>query len=462
MGRFRMSSEQHVQDAVRLGQEVAVAPFHVLAKPIGPICNLDCTYCFYLEKEVLYPQTSKWAMPEEVLEEYVRQYIEHQKTDIIHFAWQGGEPTLLGVDFFRHVVELQAKYAGGKRIENAIQTNGTLLNDEWGLFLHEKKFLVGISIDGPRELHDFYRVDKGNQPTFDKVMRGIDVLKRHKVEFNTLTTVHAGNVAQPLVVYEFLRRIGSSFIQFIPIVERAAAQADKDGLVLIAPAYADVAAVTPWSVDPVLYGRFLCGIFDQWVVRDVGRVFVQLFDISLESWVGVPSSLCIFRPTCGGAMAVEHNGDVYSCDHFVYGENRLGNVMEQGLAAMATSPQQQEFGKSKQTELPQFCRQCEVRFACNGECPKHRFTMTPDGEAGLNYLCPAYKLFFNHIDAPMRFMAQELVSQRSPASVMAWMRGMKAVWPTGQVGRNEKCPCGSGAKYKRCCGQAQLTVKNQM
>lgn len=448
-----MNSEQQLQDAARSVAEKAVAPFHILAKPIGPICNLDCTYCFYLEKEVLYPQTSKWAMADEVLEEYIRQYIEHQKTNVIHFAWQGGEPTLLGVEFFRRVVELQAKHAGGKRVENAIQTNGTLLNDEWGAFLCEQKFLVGISIDGPRELHDVYRVDKGNQSTFDKVMRGIDVLKRHRVEFNTLTTVHAGNVAQPLAVYEFLRRIGSGFMQFIPIVERAAAQKAKDGLVLIAPTFADAAAVTPWSVDPVLYGRFLCAIFDQWVVRDVGRVFVQLFDVALESWVGVTSSLCIFRPTCGSAMAVEHNGDVYSCDHFVYGENRLGNVMEQGLAAMATSPQQQQFGKSKQTELPRYCRECEVRFACNGECPKHRFTMTPDGEAGLNYLCPAYKLFFKHIDAPMRFMAQELAQQRSPANVMVWMRGMKAAQPMRRVGRNETCPCGSGAKYKLCCGR---------
>lgn len=449
-----MISEERVQDVLPTSKEKPVSGFHILAKPIGPICNLDCTYCFYLEKEVLYPQTSKWAMSEKVLEEYVRQYIEHQNTDTIQFAWQGGEPTLLGVDFFRRVVALQAKYAGGKRIENAIQTNGTLLDDEWGAFLHEQKFLVGISIDGPRELHDFYRVDKGNQPTFDKVMRGIEVLKRHRVEFNTLTTVHAGNVEQPLVVYEFLRRIGSGFIQFIPIVERAAEQASKEGLVLIAPTFMDVAAVTRWSVDPVLYGRFLCAIFDRWVVRDVGRVFVQLFDVALESWVGIPSSLCIFRPTCGSAMAVEHNGDVYSCDHFVYGENRLGNVMEEGLAAMATSPQQKKFGKSKQTELPRYCRQCEVQFACNGECPKHRFTMTPDGEEGLNYLCPAYKLFFNHIDAPMRFMAQELSHQRSPANVMAWMRGMKVGSPARRVGRNEMCSCGSGTKFKQCCGKA--------
>ena len=454
-----MGIEPKAEDTAGVGGDKAVAPFHILAKPIGPMCNLDCTYCFYLEKEVLYPRTSKWAMPDDVLEEYVRQYIEHQKTDVIHFAWQGGEPTLLGVEFFRRVVELQAKYAGSKRIENAIQTNGTLLNDEWGAFLREQKFLVGISIDGPRELHDIYRVDKGNQPTFDKVMRGIDLLKRHEVEFNTLTTVHAGNVEYPLMVYEFLRRIGSGFMQFIPIVERAAEQVAKDGLVLIAPSFKDVAAVTPWSVDPVLYGRFLCDIFDQWVVRDVGRVFVQLFDVALESWVGVPASLCIFRPTCGSAMAVEHNGDVYSCDHFVYEENRLGNVMEKGLAAMATSLQQHEFGQSKQTELPQYCRQCEVRFACNGECPKHRFTMTPDGEAGLNYLCPAYKLFFKHIDAPMRFMARELAHQRSPANVMAWMRGMKTVSPTRRVGRNEMCPCGSGVKYKRCCGQAPQAVR---
>lgn len=449
-----MSSKQHEQESKHCGNQKKAPPFHILAKPIGPICNLNCRYCFYLEKEVLYPRTSTWAMNDDVLGEYIRQYIAHQTSDVIHFAWQGGEPTLLGVDFFERVVELEAKYAGGKQIENAIQTNGTLLDDDWGSFLHLHKFLVGISIDGPRNLHDFYRVDKGAQPTFDKVMRGVEVLKKHDVEFNTLTTVHAGNVKHPLEVYEFLREVGSGFIQFIPIVERAAAQAGRDGLVLISPSFQDVAAVTPWSVDPLLYGRFLCDIFDQWVVRDVGRIFVQLFDVSLESWIGVGSSLCIFRPTCGSSLAVEHNGDVYSCDHFVYRENRLGNVMEQDLAAMVTSEQQQEFGKSKQTALPQYCLQCEVRFACNGECPKHRFTRTPDGEQGLNYLCPSYKIFFNHIDPAMRFMVRELTNGRSPANVMPWMRSIRTASCLQEPGRNAICPCGSGIKYKRCCGSS--------
>jgi serine-type anaerobic sulfatase-maturating enzyme len=432
---------------------ISTPPFHVLTKPVGPICNLDCKYCFYLEKEVLYPDTAKWAMPADVLESYIQQYIQQQNTDVIHFAWQGGEPTLLGVDYFRNVIALQAKYADGKRIENAFQTNGVLLNDDWGSFFAENNFLVGISVDGPRELHDAYRVDKGGQPTFDRVMRGVSFLKKHSVAFNTLTTVHRKNSYNPLEVYRFLKESGSGYMQFIPIVERISTHTTQDGMVLVSPSFSDRARVSDWSVEPVQFGRFLSTIFDEWVRNDVGKTFVQLFDVSLEMWLGMDASLCIFRKTCGSALAVEHNGDLYSCDHFVYPENRLGNIMQQAMGEMVESPQQIQFGQAKNDTLPKYCRDCEVRFACNGECPKHRFATTPDGEAGLNYLCAGYKKFFTHIDPYMQFMAAQLRQQRAPANVMEWVRMRDAAASqSGKPGRNDPCPCGSGKKFKRCCG----------
>ena len=392
--------------------------FHIMTKPTGPICNLDCKYCFYLEKENLYPNTRHWAMSRETLERYIQQYIAAQPFEEVHFAWQGGEPTLLGVDFFRTVVELQDQYANGKRIYNALQTNGTLIDDEWGEFLGEYKFLVGVSIDGPRELHDYYRVDKGNAPTFDRVMRGISKLRKHGAEFNTLTVVNRYNSGFPLEIYRFLKEIGSKFMQFIPIVERKASEPDQNGLILIQPSFAKGAEVTEWSVEPEAYGKFLVQIFDEWVKRDVGSYFVQIFDVALESWLGMDASLCVFRSTCGGALAMEHTGDVYSCDHFVYPENRLGNITETALEELVSSPQQTAFGNNKRDSLPRMCRECEVRFACNGECPKHRFLKTPDGEPGLNYLCAGYKSFFNHIDPYMRFMADELRAGRAPANIM--------------------------------------------
>jgi len=397
---------------------MANAGFHIMTKPIGPICNLDCTYCFYLEKESLYPKAGDWAMPPDVLEQYIRQYIAAQPLDEVHFAWQGGEPTLLGVDFFRTVVGLQQKYADGKTIHNALQTNGTLLDDVWAQFLAENEFLIGVSIDGPRELHDHYRVDKGNAPTFDRVMRGLNKLKQYKVEFNTLTVVNRQNSQHPLEVYRFLKEIGSGFMQFIPVVERRAAEPGPEGLVLIQPAFDHPAEVTEWSVEPLAYGRFLTSIFDEWVKKDVGRTFVQLFDVALESWLGMEASLCVFRKTCGSALALEHTGDLYSCDHFVYPENKLGNLIEVNLEQLANSAQQKDFGLDKQRLLPRMCRQCDVRFACNGECPKHRFLTTPDGEPGLNYLCAGYKHFFHHIDPCMQFMAGELRAGRAPANIM--------------------------------------------
>lgn len=400
---------------------VARAPFHVMTKPAGSACNLACTYCFYLEKAQLYPG-SRSRMTPELLEHYIRDYIVAQPGNAVSFAWQGGEPTLLGVDYYRTVVALQQRHAGGKTIHNALQTNGVLLDDAWGRFLAEHRFLVGISIDGPRHLHDAYRVDRHEEPTFDRVMRGIEVLKRHGVEFNTLTTVHRQNARHALEVYRFLRRIGSGFIQFIPIVEREPSATTPDGLWLAAPPHpgdgATETRVTPWTVRPVEYGNFLCAVFDEWVRHDVGRIFVQQFDAALGSWSGQGAGICVFSPECGRALAVEHNGDVYRCDHYVYPAHRLGNLRSEALTDLVDSPAQRAFGRAKRETLPRYCRECPVRFACHGECPKHRFLRTPDGEPGLNYLCAGYRKFFQHIDPAMRAMTALLLNGRAPAEIM--------------------------------------------
>jgi uncharacterized protein len=413
--------------------------FHVMTKPHGPICNLNCTYCYYLEKENLYdqggiqhqalespPRTNHrgkdFRMSDGVLESFVRQYIESQAADRVSFAWQGGEPTLLGIPFFERALEFQRKYANGKKIDNAFQTNGTLLDDEWGDFLARNGFLIGLSIDGPEEIHDAYRVDKGGQPTFARVMRGLEILKKHGVEFNTLTVINRKNSYHPQEVYGFLKEMGSRYLQFIPIAEQVAEQPDPNGLVLLKPFARQPTSVSEWSVEPVQFGRFLTTVFDEWVRNDVGRIFVQIFDVALESWAGVPQSLCVFKPNCGQAMVVEHNGDFYSCDHFVYPENKLGNILEKPMSMLAGSAQQVRFGSAKSDFLPSDCRACDVRFACNGECPKHRFTTTESGEYGLNYLCAGYKQFFRHVDPYMRFMTAELRQNRAPARVMEWAR----------------------------------------
>jgi uncharacterized protein len=441
----------------QLSPATARTGFHVMTKPIGPICNLDCKYCFYLEKEKMYPEEGSWKMTVDVLEAYVRQYIESQDTPVINFAWQGGEPTLLGVDYFRHVIEVQKKYAGGKTISNALQTNGTLLDDEWGKFLSDHQFLVGLSIDGPRELHDRYRVDKQQKPTFDAVMRGINVLKRNRTEFNTLTVVNRVNGRRPVEVYEFLKEIGSGFMQFIPLVERL----PQNRLKVLGFDFAEPpvegdwsdpeSPVTSWSVDAHDYGNFLVQIFDRWVRRDVGQVFVQLFDVALGIWAGQGSSLCVFSEKCGKALAVEHNGDLYSCDHYVYPRYKLGNVLNHSLGELVHSMEQKKFGDDKADTLPSYCRSCEVRFACNGECPKHRFTKTPDGEDGLNYLCPAYKRFFRHIDPHMKTMVELLQIRQPPARIMELLARREQPGPTS-VNRNDPCPCSSGKKFKKCCG----------
>jgi uncharacterized protein len=376
--------------------------FHVMAKPSGAICNLNCKYCFYLEKESLFDSAATFRMSDAVLEAYIRQQAEEQRGNEVVFAWQGGEPTLMGVDFFRKAVDLQRRYANGRTVQNAFQTNGVLLDDAWCEFLKAENFLVGISLDGPQPLHDRYRVDKGGKPTFDRVIRGLNLLKKHGVEFNTLTVVHRENALQPLAVYDFLKSTGSRFLQFIPLVERIG----------------ETSEVTPASVEPGDYGEFLTAIFDHWVRHDVGKVFVQLFDVSLGIWMGHPAGLCLFSETCGNAVALEHNGDVFSCDHFVYPRHKIGNLLNTSLGDLVRSPQQRGFGQAKADTLPRFCRECDVRFACHGECPKNRFRQTPDGEAGLNYLCAAYKRFFHHANPAMRGMAYLALNRRPPAEIM--------------------------------------------
>jgi len=424
-----------------------------MLKPRGAICNLDCKYCYFLSKERLYPD-SQFRMSENLLEEYTKQYIEAQQVPEVTFAWQGGEPTLMGLDFFKTAVEYQQRYKKpGMRIFNALQTNGTTIDDEWAAFYAENDFLLGVSIDGPHRLHDAYRVDKGGQPTLDKVLRGVDFLKKHGAEFNILTTVHAANAPYPLEVYRFLRdEVGTQFMQFIPIVER-----DND------TGYQEGSDVTERSVTAEQYGDFLIEIFEEWVRRDVGKVFVQIFDVALAAWSGQRPGLCVFEPTCGTALAMEHNGDVFSCDHFVEPAYKLGNMQFIPLKDLVSSEQQYRFGQDKRDKLPQYCRDCEVRFVCNGGCPKNRFIETPDGEPGLNYLCAGYRAFFNHIDEPMRFMAAQLRARRAPAEVMMYMaqKDMEMEKRFAQTGRNDPCPCGSGKKFKHCHGKKSVRARTK-
>ena len=390
--------------------------FHLLAKPTGAVCNLDCKYCFFLSKEMLYPG-SRFRMTDELLETYIRQLLESQQNPEVNIAWQGGEPTLMGLDFFRHALQLVEKYKKpGQKMVHTIQTNGTKLDDEWAAFFKQHNFLVGLSVDGPKEIHDAYRVNKGGQGSFDQVMKGWRTLMEHQVDVNILSTVHAANADHPLEVYHFFRdELKAQYMQFIPIVERAtgetlafANQGWSGRTGTDRRLYTQIGdLVTERSVKPEQYGRFLITIFDEWVGRDVGQVFVQSFDAALANWLGQPS-LCIFQPTCGSALALEHNGDLYSCDHFVEPEYLLGNIQKTHMRELVTSDQQQKFGQDKFDTLPQYCRECEVLFACYGECPRNRFVSAPDGEPGLNYLCAGYKLFFKHIDHPMRLMADLL------------------------------------------------------
>jgi len=422
-------------------------PFHVLIKPIGPICNLACEYCFYLGKEQLYPSGESWRMTDEVLANLTRQYIAGQPTGAneVNFAWQGGEPTLMGLDFFRRAVELQKSVAAelgrpGLKITNALQTNATLLDDEWGRFLHDEGFLVGVSIDGPEHLHNRYRLDRDGAGTFDAVMRGVDALRRRNVEYNALTVVQADNANHPEEVYDFLVDAGFTFQQYISIVERL-----------------DGGGVSDRTVAPQQFGRFLCGVFDRWLQReDVGTIYVQLFDMMLGVVIGYPASLCVHARTCGHAVALEHNGDLYSCDHWVFPANHLGNIAESTLADMVQSEQQRRFGQDKFDTLTRYCRECEYLRFCHGACTKDRFATSPTGEANQQYLCQGYRMFYSHSIPIFEKMAQCLRMRRPAGEYKTIGRKTPEASrpPAGAVGRNDPCPCGSGLKYKKCCGKA--------
>ena len=358
-------------------------------------------------------------MSEEMLELFTQQYIEAQPENApVQFLWHGGEPTLLGVEYFEKAVQFQKKYANGKVIENSLQTNGTLINEDWCRFFHNNHFLIGISIDGPEKLHDQFRKTKGNAPTFHKVMHAIELFKKYRVEFNTLSVVNKYNAEYPVEIYRFLKSVGSTYMQFLPVVERVSNDKQENGLELVPNSYMQNATVTDWSVQPLQYGKFMSAIFDEWVKKDVGRYYVQLFDVTLANWLNVPSGLCMFDKTCGSAGAVERNGDVYSCDHFVFPEYKIGNIQESSLKQNMNHPVQQLFGQNKFTRLPKMCLQCEHLNKCWGECPKKRFLKTPEGEYGLNYLCEGYKHFFSHVTPAMDFMANELLNKRPPANIM--------------------------------------------
>lgn len=428
--------------------------FQVMLKPVGPACNLNCTYCYYLEKKNLYPYAKGYRLKDDLLETFIKEYIKSQDVPVVSFVWQGGEPTMLGLDYFQRAVELQEKYSEGKRIENALQTNGTLLTDEFCNFLREKSFLVGLSIDGPRELHDHYRLTASGKPSWNEVMGGVRLLKKHNVEFNTLSVVNDKTSEKPVEVYRFLKSIGSQFMQFIPIVERYTSEPGEEDVHLVHHQYKGEAEVTDWSVKPRQYGNFMIHIFDEWVRKDVGRYYVQLFDVTLANWMGESNpGLCVFSETCGDAAVMEHNGDLYSCDHFVYHDYLLGNIKDNSLIDLMQQEIQARFGMEKRTTLPQYCIDCEYRFACHGECPKHRFRITPDGEPGLNYLCDGYKMFFGHVKPYMDYMAKQLKSKKPPSNVMQWIKQKEQPQksPKPSAGRNDPCPCGSGKKFKQCC-----------
>lgn len=392
--------------ALKPTRPAAPAPlaFHVMLKPRGPICNLDCAYCFYLRKGALYPAAS-FRMSDELLEAFTRQYIQAQTVPEITFAWQGGEPTLMGLDFYRKAIHFQRLYRQpGQEIHNSLQTNAVLLTDEWGQFFKAHNFLIGVSLDGPQALHDAYRRDKGDQPTFERVLQGIELLKKYQVEFNILACVNDRTAQQPLEVYRFFRdEVGAAFIQLIPIVEKS----DQAGCIM-----------TERSVSGPAYGNFLNTIFDEWIRNDVGKVYVQLFDVALAVWAGYRPGLCVHEATCGYALVMEHNGDLYACDHFVDSGHFLGNMIDQSLVELISLPQQRQFGRDKKANLPHQCRKCRVRFVCNGGCLKDRLSITEDGDPGLNVLCQGYLDFFTHIDRPMRRMAELLQANRAPAEIM--------------------------------------------
>lgn len=391
-------------------------PLYIMTKPVGAICNLACDYCYYLEKSKLYQESPKHIMSDELLEKFIKEYIESQTMPQVLFTWHGGETLMRPLSFYQKAMELQRKYARGRTIDNCIQTNGTLLNDEWCRFFHDNNWLVGVSIDGPQEFHDEYRKNKQGKPSFMKVMQGINLLNKHRVEWNALAVVNDFNADYPLDFYHFFKEIGCRYIQFTPIVERIFRH--DDGRHLAAVEEGDNEKLADFSVTPEQWGNFLCTIFDEWVKNDVGEYFIQLFDATLANWVGEQPGVCSLAKTCGHAGVMEFNGDVYSCDHFVFPQYKLGNIYSKTLVEMMYSDKQQQFGRNKFDSLPSQCKECQYLFACNGECPKNRFCKTASGEPGLNYLCKGYYQYFDHVAPYMDFMKKELLAERAPANIM--------------------------------------------
>lgn len=391
-------------------------PLYVMLKPTGAHCNLACKYCYYLEKNKLYPTAQRHLMSDEILEQFTREYIEAQTMNQVLFTWHGGEPLLRSIDFYRKALSLQQKYAGGRRIDNVIQTNGTLLTDEWCEFFAQNHWLVGISIDGPQPYHDHYRLTAAGKPSWQKVMHGIKLLKKHGVEWNAMAVVNAYNVNHPLEFYRFFKENGCQFLQFTPIVERLTRH--EDGRTLASLADKDEISLSEASVAPEQWGYFLCAIFDEWVRKDVGKIFVEIFDCTLANWMGISPGICAYSKECGHAGVMEHNGDVYSCDHFVFPEYKLGNIRDHSLIDMLYGEQQQEFSRLKHSSLPRQCKECDMEFACHGECPKNRFMKDKYGDSGLNYLCPGYYHYYQHVAPYMDYMKQELMSQRPPSNIM--------------------------------------------
>ncbi|MFV0392345.1 MAG: anaerobic sulfatase-maturation protein [Paludibacteraceae bacterium] len=396
-------------------------PTYVMTKPVGAQCNLDCSYCYYLEKEKLYQNRKRWEMSDEVLEKYIESYIQAQPVKEVLFTWHGGETLLRDLTFYRKVIQLQNKYGRGREITNTLQTNGTLLTDDWCRFFKDNNFLIGISLDGPEHCHDVYRKSKSGRRTFAYVMRGVEKLQKHGVEFNTLSVINDYNVQFPLDVYRFFKEIGSRYMQYSPIVERVS-ESRTDGLTLLPPDDTLDARLASWTVNPVEFGKFYIEIFDEWVRNDVGKYFVQLFDSTLANHVGAQPGVCIYAEKCGHAGVMEFNGDVYSCDHYVFPEYKLGNIKHQTLYEMMFQEKQLQFGADKRDKLPSQCLKCDVLKYCNGECPKNRIARTASGEPGLNYLCAGYKAFYRHVKPYMEFMANELHNKRPPANVMFYAR----------------------------------------
>ena len=391
-------------------------PLYVMLKPAGAHCNLACKYCYYLEKNNLYQNSHRHLMSDETLEQFTREYIEAQTMPQVLFTWHGGEPLMRSIDFYKKALALQKKYAHGKQIDNVIQTNGTLLTDEWCEFFAQNHWLVGISIDGPQEYHDHYRVTPAGKPSWEKVMQGISLLKKHRVEWNAMAVVNAYNAEHPLEFYHFFRDNGCQYLQFTPIVERLTEH--EDGRTLASLADDREIPLADASVTPQQWGNFLCTIFDDWVRHDVGKTFVEIFDCTLANWMGVLPGICAYSKECGHAGVMEHNGDVYSCDHFVFPEYKLGNIRDQSLIDMLYGEKQQAFSRLKHTSLPRQCKECDMEFACHGECPKNRFEKDKYGEPGLNYLCQGYYQYYTHVAPYMDFMKRELLAQRPPANIM--------------------------------------------